>query len=792
MTRHLETELDAASHTSATPRPVGFCGSVWLCGGFLWGTVLWLLEGGLFVSSDAAPSLESFWSGRAALFFYELLGISLALGVGLWWAGVVDRGTTPWAARIRERWTELEVAPSAQRRYVVSRTYAVAIVVPACLWLEYQLARDAPLRIANRDNLGLTLVAVQIAVPALGWAAIRVAERGLLRVFLSANRAGVTSSERCYSPGRHLCVVFAFWLALSSLVVLEFWEPFAELGRRYGVPMVLGALVIASCAKLAPRLRPRPRARRVLVACVLGSWGLSGVSGALVTEALPPVWASAPIARAALGWGDFLLDWDRDGHLAGFGEHDCRPLDGAIHPGALDTPGNAVDEDCDGTDPEPIPSEKPRSSTPAASAQLSVRPNLYLLTVDALATWTLESYGGQRSIAPALDRFAEHAVVFENYFVQGPSTRLSLPALFTSRFDARIDHVLQGRFPFELAPTNHMLAEALSDAGYETCAVIPSPYFSPENWRGLLQGFRHVATKPAEMYAQGTPHTARAVTDAALEFLERPRVRPIFLWAHYFDAHPPHPLPEGQRARGSSTADSYAAEVTHLDSHLGRLIDHIVATDPHHVIVVTSDHGMAFDEPRHRNEHYGYDLSTLVLHVPFMVRAAALAPKRVATLVDALDLAPTITGLAGIARPGTFMGNSLVPLLMGTPTDLPSIRFAQFYLGEEALRGRDPLVMVAARTAAHNLVFDRRAGTLAAWAWREDPEERRDRWPDVRQALTGRQPTMPHWGQARSSAPAGDELAELRALKRALDAHLYEMVAPSSSRSHRSHNETQR
>src|SRR5690606_20139500 len=143
-------------------------------------------------------------------------------------------------------------------------------------------------------------------------------------------------------------------------------------------------------------------------------------------------------------------------------------------------------------------------------------------------------------------------------------------------------------------------------------------------------------------------------------------------------------------------------------------------------------------------------------HVPFMVRGASLAPKRVATLVDALDLAPTITGLAGIARPGTVMGNSLVPLLMGTPTDLPSIRFAQFYRGEEALRGRDHLVMVAARTAAHNLVFDRRAGTLAAWAWREDPEERRDRWPDVRQALTGRQPTMPHWGQARSSAPAGD------------------------------------
>ena len=409
---------------------------------------------------------------------------------------------------------------------------------------------------------------------------------------------------------------------------------------------------------------------------------------------------------------------------------------------------------------------------------------MYLITIDAFATWTLETYGGSREIAPQLDRFAKQSVLFENFFVQGPSTRLSFPAMFTSRFDTQIDRVLEGRFPFELAPSNRMLAEVLADGGYQTLAVIPSPYFAAQHWRGFLQGFQSVATRPAEAYANGTPHTAEAVTASALEFLQRPRHAPIFLWVHYFDAHPPHQLPEGQTARSSAEVDLYAAELKHLDAHLGRLLDSIVSTDPNHVIVLTGDHGIAFDEPRHQDNHYGYDLSTLVLHVPLLVRSPGLAPTRISELTDALDLAPTLTTLAGIAPPPTFVGHSLERLLAGVASELPDVRFAQFYLGEDALRGMDPLRLVAARTAEHNLVFDRRSGTLQAWRWPDDLEERHDRWPAALVAAPGSQ----HPGQAANTT----EIAKLRALKGALDAHLYEVVAPSPwFRSHRSHNETQ-
>ena len=790
MTRPLETTLNATPHASIRR---GRSAGPWLFGGFVWGVSVWLLEGVLVLKSQPQGPTDWFTSGRTTLFFYEVTGISIACCLALVWAGLFSERTTKgWLDLVHARATGLELAPTDVQKGAIASLYAFVSVTLGCLWLVFHAARDLSLRIADRDNLALCSIGIQVAVLFVGLAAYRVTKRAFGRAQGWLEGRLWQGFERL---AWHVAVVSALCLGLLTLVVVGFWKPFAELLRRYALPAAFGLVVTAGSAWLAPRLGPR--AWRLTSFGTLLLLAASGESGARLREttSAQQAWATAPCARLALSWGQLWLDWDRDAHLTGFGDNDCAPLDASIHPGALDLPGNRSDEDCDGADahfetartPEPVGGATTAAGT--LSKVESSRPNLYLITVDGLATWTLESYGGAPGVAPELDRFAKQSVVFENFFVQGPSTRLSFPALFTSRFDTRIDQVIQGRFPFELAPSNRTLAEVLANAGYDTFAVIPSPYFSPDRWRGLLQGFQNVATRPAEAYANGVPHTAKAVTTAALEFLRLPRKKPAFLWAHYFDAHPPHVLPEGEPSRGTTESDAYAAEVAHLSRHVGELIDHIVAHDPNHVIVLTSDHGMAFDEPRHQRDHYGYDLSTLVLHVPFLVHGQALAPKRVAGLADALDLAPTLTQLAGLPPPDSFMGRSLVPRLFGTPSELPDVLFAQFYLGEEALRGRDPLVMVAARSAEHNLVFDRRTGTVAAFRWRDDPEERHDRWPDVIAAPPDGRANGPRDLPTSSLSSGGDEIAKLRALKRALDAHLYEVVAPSVN-SHRSHNET--
>src|SRR5690606_31984910 len=262
------------------------------------------------------------------------------------------------------------------------------------------------------------------------------------------------------------------------------------------------------------------------------------------------LWAAraAPHSRAAAArahehvvqarWGllalTLLLDWDRDGHLGSFGGNDCAPLDRAIHPGAVEAPGNGVDEDCGGADLIRSPSVAQHGAPGKRHpGQWSPAVNLYLFTIDAFASNVLSAYGGSKPVMPNLERLARRSVVFRHYFSQGPSTRLSLPSLFTSRFDSQIARVVSGRFPFEISPANLTLAEALTEAGYATGAILPHPYFTEERWRGLTQGFAHVDSTPARAHSDEVAHTARLVTDAAIAFQNRSRNRSLFLWAHY-------------------------------------------------------------------------------------------------------------------------------------------------------------------------------------------------------------------------------------------------------------------
>jgi len=271
-----------------------------------------------------------------------------------------------------------------------------------------------------------------------------------------------------------------------------------------------------------------------------------------------------------------LLDWDGDGHLEGFGGMDCAPHDPQIYPGAPEIPDNGRDEDCDGRDARQIVSMFPPRRQHALPSNWTAQPDVYLITIDTFARWALPT---ERQLAtgsddaggtlPNLAEFATQSVVFSNFFVQGPSTRLSLPSIFTSRFDSEIARRVQGRFPFALLPNNYTLAEAMRDGGYATFAILPDPYFLPERWKGLLQGFDRVERGPALVAQAGEPHTARWVTQSALSLLHTPSNRPKFLWVHYFDAHSPHQAPNGTQS--ASERERYLAELGHIDHELGGL-----------------------------------------------------------------------------------------------------------------------------------------------------------------------------------------------------------------------------
>jgi choline-sulfatase len=487
-------------------------------------------------------------------------------------------------------------------------------------------------------------------------------------------------------------------------------------------------------AEYLPRARGRwgvGTARAVLVATGLG------LAGGLVAAArLRPESTTARrlafdrMLSGRLGYAAWTaaLDFDGDGQLGVLGGGDCAPFDPRRYAGAVDIPGNGIDEDCDGADLPPIVIH-PRPPMQVGQAALPLRPTIVLVTVDALAAPRLAALGGPRSLMPNVNDLAERAMLFTHCFSQGPSTRLSFPSMFTSRWDSQLTHLFAPAHPYPLAPSERQLQDLLNDAGYSTVAVIPNAYFDSNHWSSVTGGFRRV---DGSAIAAGR-HNAPNVTDAALRALSTAKDQPVYLWVHYFDAHGPYEPPPGvTNIRGTEAI--YDAELTYLDRELGRLIAALDARSEPTYLILTADHATVFHpDPSTRRGLYGYDLYTATLHVPLIVRGPGIRRGRVDDIVSTMDIAPTIADLLRLPGP-QFQGTSLLPEVLAGTHDPERVLFHEFYLPERGFRGEDPLALVSVRSRRHNLVLDRAQGGYELYDWTSDYFEQRDLYEDQAQS----------------------------------------------------------
>jgi arylsulfatase A-like enzyme len=186
-------------------------------------------------------------------------------------------------------------------------------------------------------------------------------------------------------------------------------------------------------------------------------------------------------------------------------------------------------------------------------------------------------------------------------------------------------------------------------------------------------------------------------------FLEHRAGERFFLWVHLADALPPYdseppfrPLPVGPHAStedrladigfwelgdpftrrekllpedAQSLVALYDGEVHRVDGLVGEVMQLLAAqglTD-RTLVVLTSDHGQEFAE--HGAYTYGHTLYDEVVRVPLIVAGPGIeSPGQVVSVpVALLDLAPTLTEMAGATLPSEAGGRSLVPALRGEP-----------------------------------------------------------------------------------------------------------------------------
>lgn len=108
--------------------------------------------------------------------------------------------------------------------------------------------------------------------------------------------------------------------------------------------------------------------------------------------------------------------------------------------------------------------------------------------------------------------------------------------------------------------------------------------------------------------------------------------------------------------------EGYYASTTFMDEQVGRIVDELdrLGLRDSTAIVFTSDHGY------HLGEHTFWQKSTLhedVTRVPLIFSVPGIQPGRSNSIVELMDMYPTLSELAGLDIPETVQGKSIVPIL---------------------------------------------------------------------------------------------------------------------------------
>jgi arylsulfatase A-like enzyme len=338
------------------------------------------------------------------------------------------------------------------------------------------------------------------------------------------------------------------------------------------------------------------------------------------------------------------------------------------------------------------------------SGNAAPAPNVIVILADD-AGWGDFSFVGNTNLAtPAIDSLARDGAVFERFFVQ-PVCAPTRAELLTGRYHPRsgVRGVSLGQE--RMAADERTLAEIFGDAGYATGCF--GKWHNGTQWphhpraRGFdtFYGFTEGhwnAYHDAELehdgrFVRGSGYIADDLTGRAVDFIgDRARERrPFFCYLALNTPHSPMDVPDDDWARfreapiglrgpkGEEEDVTFTraalAMVENLDRNVGRLLAAVaaagVADDT--ILVFFSDNGP--NSPRWCGGFRGHKGSTdeggvrsvCCVRFPARIRPGT----RVPAIAAAIDLLPTLAGLAGVAVGATkpLDGLDLSPVLVAGP-----------------------------------------------------------------------------------------------------------------------------
>lgn len=220
------------------------------------------------------------------------------------------------------------------------------------------------------------------------------------------------------------------------------------------------------------------------------------------------------------------------------------------------------------------------------------QPNFIVIFADDLGYGDLSSYGAKAHKTPHLDRMAQEGIRLTNFYVSMPFCGPSRATLLTGRYPFRTGLVVNpspdvGRNDIGLPPAEITIAEAVKPLGYATAAIGKWHLGHVEKYLPRKQGFDEyygilysndmrpvqlVQNESVVQYPVVQSELTKDYTQRAIDFIERHRNEPFFLYLPH--AMPHKPLAASEDFYTPETPDDlYSDAMRELDWSVGQILD---------------------------------------------------------------------------------------------------------------------------------------------------------------------------------------------------------------------------
>jgi len=346
--------------------------------------------------------------------------------------------------------------------------------------------------------------------------------------------------------------------------------------------------------------------------------------------------------------------------------------------------------------------------------------NFIIVYLDDMGYGDLSLTGAVGYNTPNIDRLASKGMFFSRYYSPQAVCSASRAGLLTGCYPNRIGitGALSHRSVTGISDNEETIAEVLKKRGYSTAIFgkwhlgVQSQFlpvrhgfdefygipYSNDMWplhpRGPgaypnLPLFENDSIVDPEVTPEDQSQFTTAFTERAIDFIQRNRENPFFLYL----AHPmPHvPLYVSDKFKGKSEQGLYGDVLMEIDWSVGQITNTLkeLELEENTLLIFTSDNGPWINYGNHAGNTGGLREGKGTTYeggqrVPcLMLWKGVISPGTVNNkLLSGIDILPTIAEIAGAPLPPNKIdGISMLPLLKGETSESPRKYFYHYYRG---------------------------------------------------------------------------------------------------------------